>query len=53
MRLWACVVCGAGPDENLVEVWVVAADLVPGALSMGASTFIIVDFFDYESQVGG
>jgi Ca2+-binding EF-hand superfamily protein len=40
-----------GPDENLLEVWVVAAELMPGVLAMGASSFVILDFFDYESQV--
>lgn len=40
-----------GPDENLLEVWVVSCELSPGVLAMGASSFMLVDFFDYESQV--
>jgi hypothetical protein len=41
----------SGPDENLLEVWVVAAEVSPGVLSLGSSSFVLLDFFDYESQV--
>ncbi|CAN0100913.1 unnamed protein product, partial [Discosporangium mesarthrocarpum] len=37
-------------DQNIVEVWVVGAELEPGRLTPGASSFVVVDFFDYESQ---
>ncbi|CAM9771908.1 unnamed protein product, partial [Ectocarpus sp. 6 AP-2014] len=37
-------------DQNIVEVWVVGAELEPGVLSAGSSSFIVVDFFDFESQ---
>lgn len=37
------------PNPNL-QVWVVGAELEPGVLSAGASSFIVVDFFDFESQ---
>ncbi|CAM9820886.1 unnamed protein product, partial [Laminaria digitata] len=32
------------------KVWVVGAELEPGSLSAGSSSFIVVDFFDFESQ---
>lgn len=32
------------------QVWVVGAELEPGVLSAGSSTFVVVDFFDFESQ---
>lgn len=32
------------------KVWVVGAELEPGALSAGAASFVVVDFFDFESQ---
>eukprot|EP00752_Nemacystus_decipiens_P007715 g6898.t1 len=37
-------------DQNIVEVWVVGAELEPGVLSVGSSSFVVVDFFDFESQ---
>ena len=39
-----------GPDENLIEVYIVDAEISETTVSSDASTFIIVDFFDYESQ---
>lgn len=36
-------------NPNL-QVWVVGAELEPEVLSAGASSFIVVDFFDFESQ---
>ncbi|CAM9344057.1 unnamed protein product, partial [Phaeothamnion confervicola] len=39
-----------GPDENVVEVWVVAAEVDASLLAAAAATFVVVDFFDYESQ---
>lgn len=43
------------PDAHNVspfrlQVWVVGAELEPGVLSAGSSSFIVVDFFDFESQ---
>ena len=38
-----------GPDENIVEVWVRKVEWREGVLEEGASTFGVVDFFDYES----
>jgi Ca2+-binding EF-hand superfamily protein len=39
-----------GPGENLLEVWVVEAGLDSAYVDAGAHTFMMVDFFDYESQ---
>lgn len=39
-----------GPSENLLEVWVVEAALDPTKVPSRATTFIMVDFFDYETQ---
>jgi len=38
------------PDENLLEVWIKSATIAEGALPSGCSTFVVIDFFDYESQ---
>lgn len=38
------------PDENLLEVWVKGANIRDGLIQPGTSTFVVVDFFDYESQ---
>ena len=38
------------PDENLLEVWVKKAILRDGTITTGSSTFVVIDFFDYESQ---
>jgi len=38
------------PDENLLEVWVKGATLDDKLLVPGSSTFVVIDFFDYESQ---
>lgn len=38
------------PDENLMEVWVKEANIKDGVLPPASSTFVVVDFFDYESQ---
>ena len=39
-----------GPDENLIEVHIVDAEISENVVSSDSSTFIIIDFFDYESQ---
>jgi Ca2+-binding EF-hand superfamily protein len=45
------------PDDNLLEIWVRGATFKEGLIGPGASTFAVIDFFDYESQtttlVGG
>ena len=38
------------PDENLMEVWVKSGDIADKILAPGSSTFVVIDFFDYESQ---
>lgn len=38
------------PDENLLEIWVKGATVKDGRIPTGASTFVVIDFFDYESQ---
>ena len=41
------------PDENLLEVWIKGATFTEnfkGGVPPGSSTFIVTDFFDYESQ---
>lgn len=38
------------PDENLLEIWVKSATLRDGILGPGSSSFVVIDFFDYESQ---
>ena len=37
-------------DENLMEVWVRSATFKDGVVSPGSSTFVVIDFFDCESQ---
>ena len=37
-------------DENLMEIWVRGATIREGNLVPGSSTFVVIDFFDYESQ---
>jgi Ca2+-binding EF-hand superfamily protein len=37
-------------DENLLEIWVKSCSIRDGVLSPGSSTFVVIDFFDYESQ---
>ena len=41
------------PDENLLEIWVKHATVREGILTPGSSSFVVVDFFDYESQTTG
>lgn len=41
------------PDMNILEVWIKSANIRDGALPTGASSFIVLDFFDYESQTTG
>jgi hypothetical protein len=41
------------PDENLIEVWVKDANIKDHILTPGCSTFLVTDFFDYESQSTG
>ena len=38
------------PDENLIEIWIKNAVIKPSVIPTGSSTFIVIDFFDYESQ---
>jgi hypothetical protein len=39
------------PDENLMEIWIKGATIKDtGVLSQGSSTFVVIDFFDFESQ---
>jgi First C2 domain of RPGR-interacting protein 1 len=33
-----------------LQVWVVGAQLKEGVIAPNASSFVVVDFFDYESQ---
>lgn len=42
-----CVFLSLVPQK---QVWVVGAELEPGVLSAGSSSFVVVDFFDFESQ---
>jgi Ca2+-binding EF-hand superfamily protein len=37
-------------SQNLVEVWVVSASLDENYVHQGATTFMMIDFFDYESM---
>jgi hypothetical protein len=41
------------PDDNLMEVWIKEATIRDNVLAPGCSTFIVTDFFDYESQSTG
>jgi protein fantom len=38
------------PDENMIEIWVKSGTIKDGLIIPGSSTFVVVDFFDYESQ---
>lgn len=38
------------PDDNLLEVWIKCATIKEGILTAGSSSFVVADFFDYESQ---
>lgn len=38
------------PDENMMEVWVKGASIRDGIVHPGCSSFVVVDFFDFESQ---
>lgn len=38
------------PYENVLEIWVKEAKINQGVLTAGSSTFVVIDFFDYESQ---
>ena len=37
-------------DENLLEIWIKGASIREGVLTPGSSCFVVIDFFDYESQ---
>ena len=39
-----------GPDENLIEVYVIDSEISETVISSESSTFVLIDFFDYESQ---
>ena len=39
-----------GPGENLVEIWVVGAMLDSRKVDKGATTFVMCDFYDFETQ---
>lgn len=41
------------PDDNLMEVWIKEATIRDNVLTPGCSTFMVTDFFDYESQSTG
>lgn len=38
------------PDENILEIWIKGASIRDGIMTPGSSSFMVVDFFDYESQ---
>ena len=38
------------PDENLLEVWIKGGTIRDVLIPMGTSSFVVIDFFDYESQ---
>lgn len=38
------------PCENVLEVWIKEAQINNGVVLPGSSTFVVIDFFDYESQ---
>lgn len=40
-------------DDNLMEVWIKEATIRDNVLAPGCSTFVVTDFFDYESQSTG
>ncbi len=37
-------------DENIIEVWIVSAELSDGSIPPESSCFFVIDFFDFESQ---
>jgi len=39
-----------GPGENLIEVWVMSAELNEQKVEPSATTFVMMDFYDYETQ---
>jgi len=39
-----------GPGENLVEVWVVGASFNENKVEPGVTSFVMMDFYDYETQ---
>lgn len=39
-----------GPGENLIEIWIQQANLDEHKLEYGATTFVMLDFYDYETQ---
>jgi len=39
------------PDENLMEIWIKSATIQDRVLPSGSSTFVVLDFFNFESQV--
>ena len=38
------------PDQNMLEVWIKSATIRDTMLGPGTATFVVIDFFDYESQ---
>jgi hypothetical protein len=38
------------PDENLLEVWIKGGHIRDVVIPAGTSSFLLIDFFDYESQ---
>jgi hypothetical protein len=38
------------PDENMLEVWIKEANVKEGVVHVSSSSFVVIDFFDYESQ---
>lgn len=41
------------PDENLLEVWIKGGSIRDVVIPPGTSSFLVIDFFDYESQTTG
>ncbi|GBG27119.1 Protein fantom [Hondaea fermentalgiana] len=39
-----------GPGENLIEIWIKDAKLDETKLEQAATTFVMLDFYDYETQ---
>lgn len=46
----ACGDEGLSPDVNLMEVWIRSATINGDFVPSGSSSFVVCDFFDYESQ---
>ena len=40
----------AGPGENVLEIWIKKGRFDPALVDGRVSTFVLIDFFDFESQ---